>query len=207
MSERAGAAGSRQRRRALTALALSPLLCAAAPPLSFTTLEPRFADSADLYRDIWAIDGARIVDALERHSGLAFPAAPIEVIVNGASTMTALDGRTIRMRAGYPSGFAKGTLAHELGHRLAIALPRTAEIDDHRVLYLFLYDAWAELYGRDFADAMVQRERQIRSTYDYDAAWQWALSMTRTERQSRLKWLRSGLRMAGGASPAVGPAS
>ena len=184
-------------RRAVLALpALWALLGGAAPPLSFTTVEPRFAPSADEYRKLWQEEGGGIVAALERSAGLPFPAAPIEVIVNGNSTMTAMDGRTIRFRAGYPRDFAKGTLAHELGHRLALRLPRTGEMDDHRVLYLFLYDAWTDLYGRDFADAMVSRERRIRSTYDYDAAWTWALSMTRAQRQARLKGLRSGLRRA-----------
>src|SRR5688572_12490681 len=117
----------------LAALALPApwvLLGGAAPPLSFTTVESRFADSADEYRKLWQEEGGGIVAALERSAGLPFPAAPIEVIVNGNSTMTALDGRTIRFRAGYPRDFAKGTLAHELGHRLALRLPRTGEMDD-----------------------------------------------------------------------------
>lgn len=176
--------------------ALWALLGGAAPPLEFTTVEPRFDEAASEYRKLWQEEGVGIVAALERSAGLDFPAAPIEVIVNGTSTMTAMDGRTIRFRAGYPRDFAKGTLAHELGHRLALRLPRTAEIDDHRVLYLFLYDAWTDLYGRDFADAMVSRERRIRSTYDYDAAWTWALSMSRDEREARLKLLRSGVQRA-----------
>lgn len=181
----------------IVALALWTLLAAGAPPLSFTPVEPRFADDSDGYRALWQAEGAGIVAALERTAGLPFPSAPIEVIVNGASTMTALDGRTIRFRAGYSRDFAKATLAHELGHRLALRLPRTAEMDDHRVLYLFLYDAWTDLYGRDFADRMVEIERDFHSTaYDYDAAWRWALSMTRAQRQARLKWLRGGVRTA-----------
>lgn len=182
------------RRRSIIAFAFAPLLVGAAPPLSFTPVEPRFAEASDEYRALWHQEGAGIVGALERNAGLAFPDAPIEVIVNGGSTMTALDGRTIRFRAGYSRDFAKATLAHELGHRLALSLPRTSEMDDHRVLYLFLYDAWSELYGREFADRMVEIERGFHSSaYDYDAAWTWALAMTRAQRQSRLKWLRGGV--------------
>jgi hypothetical protein len=77
-----------------------------------------------------------------------------------------------------------------LGHRLSFLLPRTAELDDHRLLYLFLYDVWTDLYGRDFADRMVSIERRIPGGYDYDAAWTWALAMTRAERQARLRALR-----------------
>ena len=186
------------------ALGLWMSLAAAAPPLSFTSLEPRFENATDRYRSLWNEEGDRIVAALERTAGISFPPAPIEVIVNGRSTMTALDGRTIRFRAGYSRAFAKGTLVHEMGHRLALGLTRTAEIDDHRVLYLFLYDAWTDLYGRDFADRMVALERRFANGYDYDGAWRWALSMNRAQRQSRLKWLRNWRRSPAGE---VAPAS
>ena len=57
--------------------------------------------------------------------------------------------------------YKKATLVHEMGHRLSFLLPRTAELDDHRLLYLFLYDVWTDLYGRAFADRMVAIERRI----------------------------------------------
>jgi hypothetical protein len=126
---------------------------------------------------------------MEAATGLAFPATPIEVIVTGGPPMTAYDGRTIRLRAGYAPDYKRATLVHELGHRLAFALPRSHELDDHRLLYLFLYDVWTDLYGRDFADRMVRIERRIPGPGDYDAAWSWALTMTREERQARLQAL------------------
>jgi hypothetical protein len=104
--------------------------------------------------------------------------------------MAAYDGRSIRLRAGYSPDYKKANLVHELGHLLSFALPRTAGLDDHRLLYLFLYDVWTDLYGRAFADRMVAIERRIPGRYDYDAAWTWALAMTREERQARLRQLR-----------------
>ena len=175
--------------RAPGALICWALLCAAAPPLSFRPAEPRFAIAADEYRAIWDSDGARIVAALEAATGLAFPAAPIEMIVHAGAPMAAYDGRTIRLRAGYSPAYKKATLVHELGHRLSFLLPRDPELDDHRLLYLFLYDVWTDLYGRDFADRMVAIERRIPGRYDYDAAWTWALAMTREERRARLRAL------------------
>jgi hypothetical protein len=177
--------------RSLIALALCPLLCAAAPPVSFSTTEPRFAAAADEYHRLWDQEGARIVAALEAATGLDFPTTPIEMIVHQGAPMTAYDGRTIRLRAGYSPLYKKATLVHELGHRLSFLLPRTAGLDDHRVLYLFLYDVWTDLYGRAFADRMVSIERRIPGRYDYDAAWTWALAMTRAERQARLAALRA----------------
>jgi hypothetical protein len=165
------------------------LLCAAGPPMTFTPGAPRFAGETAAYREIWAREGPRIVAALEAATGLAFPAAPIEATVAAGPPMTAYDGRTMRLRAGYSEPYKRATLVHELGHRLSFLLPRDSELDDHRLLYLFLYDVWTDLYGRAFADRMVSIERRIPGRYDYNAAWTWALSMTREERQARLRAL------------------
>lgn len=174
------------------ALALAcAMLWGAAPPVSFTARGPSFAPATEEYRQLWIAEGARIVEALEAATGLAFPGAPIEVIVTDGPPMTAFDGRSMRLRADYSPAYKKATLVHEMGHVLASRLPRTAELDDHRLLYLFLYDVWTGLYGRDFADRMVRIERRIPGRYDYDAAWTWALAMTREERQARLRALVS----------------
>lgn len=179
------------RTKAVFLLAAAFLSEAAAPLLDFTPAASGFAPAAGEYRRLWEADGARIAATLERVSGLAFPASEIDVIVSEGRPMTSYDGRTIRLRAGYSPAYKKATLVHELGHRLSFLLPRTAELDDHRVLDLFLYDVWTDLYGRDFADRMVSIERRIPGRYDYDAAWTWALAMTRAERQARLRALRS----------------
>jgi hypothetical protein len=179
------------RRKCLIALGCWALSCAAAPPVSFAPTEPRFAAAADEYRRVWEAEGARIVAALEAATGLTFPQTPIEMIVREGAPMTAYNGRTIRLRAGYSPLYKKATLVHELGHRLSFLLPRDPELDDHRLLYLFLYDVWTDLYGQAFADRMVAIERRIPGRYDYDAAWTWALAMTREQRQARIRALRA----------------
>jgi hypothetical protein len=181
------------RRSTGLALGLWLLLGAAAPPVTFTPLELRFAGTADYYRQLWRSEGPRIVAALERVSGFVFPARPLEIILRDGRPMTGFGCSAIRLRGTYTGPIATGTLIHELGHCLAALVPQTDGIDDHRLLYLFLYDVWTDLYGRDFADRMVSLERRIPSGYDYDAAWTWALAMTREERQARLRALR-GLR-------------
>ena len=176
----------------LLALASCLLLPAAAPPVTFTPLEPRFAGTADYYRRLWRAEGERIVAALERESGLSFPDRPLEIILRDGRPMTGFGCSGIRLRGTYTGPVAVGTLVHELGHCLAARLRRTGEIDDHRALYLFLYDVWTKLYGRDFAERMVRLERRIPGPYDYAAAWDWALTMTREQRQARLQVLRGG---------------
>jgi hypothetical protein len=126
---------------------------------------------------------------MEAATGLPFPSAPIEAIVGNGPPMTAYDGRTIRLRAAYSPAYKKATLVHEIGHRLAMEVRDTAGLDDHRLLYLFLYDVWTDLYGPEFADTMVRIERRIPGPGDYDAAWKWALAMSRQERRARLQLL------------------
>ncbi|HEX9965119.1 MAG TPA: hypothetical protein VGB04_09075 [Allosphingosinicella sp.] len=176
-------------RRAILAPAFAALLGAAAPPVSFTPVAPEYADAADEYRRLWQAEGSRIVAAMEAATGLAFPDSRVDAIVSEGRPMASFDGRTIRLRASYSPAYKKATLAHEIGHRLTFAMPRSAEPDDHRLLYLFLYDVWTDLYGSAFADRMVSIERRIGPAYE--AAWTWALAMTREERQARLKALRA----------------
>jgi hypothetical protein len=179
-------------RRTILASALAPLLCAAAPPVSFTPVSPEYADAAGEYRRLWQVEGPRIVAAMESATGLAFPAASVDAIVSEGRPMASFDGRTIRLRASYSPAYKKATLAHEIGHRLTFAFPSRGGLDDHRLLYLFLYDVWTDLYGRDFADRMVSIERRIGPAYD--AAWTWALAMTREQRRARLAALREPAR-------------
>lgn len=177
-------------RPVLLAPAAGLLLCAAVPPVSFTPVSPEHAEAANEYRRLWLAEGPRIVAAMEAATGLAFPGSRVDAIVSEGRPMASFDGSTIRLRAGYSPAYKKATLAHEIGHRLAFTLPRTAELDDHRLLYLFLYDVWSDLYGRAFADRMVSIERRIGPAYE--TAWTWALAMTREERQARLAALRAG---------------
>ncbi len=176
-------------RRLFLAPAAGLLLCAAAPPVRFVPVGPQYASASDEYRRVWEADGPRIAAALERAAGLAFPPGRIDAIVSEGRPMAAYDGRTVRLRASYSPAYKKATLVHELGHRLALGLPRAAGLDDHRLLYLFLYDAWTDLYGEAFADRMARIERRIGPAYE--SAWDWALAMTREQRQARLAALRN----------------
>ena len=165
------------------------LLCAAHPPLKFVPAGPALVQPADEYRSIWERDGAQIVAVMEEVTGLPYPDLPIEIIVSETPPMTAFDGRTMRLRGRYSATYKKATLVHELGHRLAFTLGRSTGLDDHSLLYLFLYDVWTDLYGQPFADRIVSIERRIGPAYA--AAWDFALSMSREERQQRLQALRA----------------
>jgi len=171
---------------------LTAAITTGAPSLTFVPVGPTFDLAAGDYRRLWCSEGPRSVAALERVTGFPFPAAPIEIFVANAAPMTAFDGRSIWLKASYPEYYKRATLVHELGHRLAFTMQRPAELDDHRLLNLFLFDVWSELYGADFAQRMVTIERRIPGSYSYGAAWDWALGMTREQRQARLAQLRAG---------------
>ncbi len=80
----------------------------------------------------------------------------------------------------------KATLVHEHGHRLIAQLRnRPADLDEHRVLFLFLYEVLESLWGKDLADSQVRFERGLTGLYDYESAWRWALSLSKDERASR----------------------
>ena len=90
----------------------------------------------------------------------------------------------MRLRASYPLDTKKATLIHELGHRLESDLFFENE-DDHKYLFLWLYDVWITLYGREFADAQVAVEKQRGRMYP--AAWEFAQSFTREQRAAKWK--------------------
>jgi hypothetical protein len=160
------------------------------PRITFTPVEQRFAAASGEYRSLWCGEGARIMAAMERVSGFPYPGGSVEVFVANGTPMTAFGGGSMSLKASYPTYYKRATLVHELGHRLAFTMPRTHDLDEHRLLYLFLYDVWDELYGRPFADRIVAIERRIAGRYDYAGAWDWALAMSRAERQARLAALR-----------------
>jgi hypothetical protein len=109
-------------------LALSRPLLSQAPATSLdvhvTASAEAFRAATEEYRDIWVKEGSRIVAAMERVTGLRFEPGPIEVsIYEGTSYSGARGGRPMLLRASYPTETKRGTLVHELAHRLAAEVP------------------------------------------------------------------------------------
>jgi hypothetical protein len=67
-------------------------------------------------------------------------------------------------------------LVHELAHRLVSGLvPR--DVEEHPIIFLFVYDVWVTLWGQQFADEQVIVESRRRGNYDYESAWRDALAL------------------------------
>lgn len=62
---------------------------------------------------------------------------------------------------------------------------RPLDLDEHHLLFLYLYDLYVDLYGKEFADCEVAFGKTLKGLYDYEGAWNWALALSREERLSR----------------------
>jgi len=152
-------------------------------------------EAAREYQAVWDAEGDRIVDAMEGVSGLKFVETRIEAIVYEGISRSGSQNSPMMMRASYPAATKKATLIHELGHRFISQLKRRPrDLDEHRVLFLVLYDIWLKLYGKGFADEQVDVEQARRGVYDYRAAWEWALSLNEGQRAARFKGIATANR-------------
>lgn len=153
--------------------------------LEFTPQTPQFATAAEEYRQIWAAEGPRIIAAMEKATNLQFPRAPVRVVVYEGTSFSGDERRPMQLRASYPSNTKKATLVHELGHRLVGRLALPPNFDEHPTIFLFVYDVWTTIWGKEFADSEVIVESGRRGLYDYEGAWKAALGMTASERAAK----------------------
>jgi hypothetical protein len=157
--------------------------------LEFIAATAAHEHAARTYRAIWEEDGERIVAALETRTCLPFRETSIAAVIDDAVSHSGGPDHAMGLRASYDLNSKRATLVHELGHRYLWQLTERLDgIDGHRTLYLFLDRVWADVWGEEFAAARIRGESSWRASYDYAAAWQWALSLSREER-SRL-WNR-----------------
>lgn len=160
------------------------------PPvrMNFTPESERFVEATKRYQEIWKAEGTKMVEAMEMVSGLKFLETEIPVVVFEGPSNSGFREKPMKLRASYTEEVKKATLIHELGHRLNSQLRnRPKDIDEHRILFLYLYEVWTKLYGKNFADRMVEIEKKRKGLYDYETAWNWALSLSAEERAARFK--------------------
>jgi hypothetical protein len=160
----------------------------AATELDFVPQEAAFSEAVEEYKAIWESDGDRIVNALEAATGLRLEAGPVRAIVCECVSYSGYRDTPMQLRASYPGATKRGTLVHELSHRL-ISDVAPESVDQHQVIFLFVYDVWVELWGEEFADAQVVVESGRRALYDYEAAWRGALALGAGGRRERWRAL------------------
>lgn len=147
---------------------------------------PSFTAAVEEYRRIWTAEGEHIIRTMEHVSRLTFPERNIKAEIYEGPSFSGRGSAPMKLRASYSPDVKKGTLVHELGHRMNAQLRiRPKDLDEHRLLFLYLYDLYERLYGKDFADRQVAFGKTLKGLYDYETAWNWALGMSREERFSR----------------------
>jgi hypothetical protein len=151
--------------------------------IDFQPDSEQFAAAAREYRELWAAEGLKITAALELASGLKFEDRPVKAMVLEVSSDSGYGDKPMHLRASYPPDTKKATLIHELGHRLQADMFDREE--EHRFLFLWIYDVWVKLYGKEFADAQVVVERQRGRMYP--EAWDFALAFTAEQRAAKWK--------------------
>ena len=124
-----------------------------------------FIEAAAKYQSIWDNEGGEIVTVIKEVSGLKFKAKFFNALVfEGVSFAYPL-----RLRASYTEKNKKGALVHELCHKLLMELDnnhlRKTDLEQHKGLYLILYDIWSKLYGDSFAKYNVKIESERRPSY------------------------------------------
>jgi hypothetical protein len=152
-----------------------------------------FVKAAAEYDTLWKTEGVRMVEAMERITGVPFEERAIKAVIYEGTSFSGSGDRPMRLRASYPAEVKKATLIHELLHRMLGRVKVTGEIDEHRKIFLVLYDIWVALYGKEFADQNVAVESKRKGLYDYETAWKWALAMSADERAAKFKTLRGSL--------------
>jgi hypothetical protein len=163
-----------------------PLYAEGKVSMTFTPQDRTFVAAAEEYRRLWADEGSRIVEAMERGTGLTFLETHVTAVIFEGVSSSGLGDIPMHLRASSRPDVKKSTLVHEHGHRLIAQLKnRPPDLDEHRVLFLFLYDVWENLWGKRFADEHVKFESGLKGLYDYETAWRWALSLSKDERASR----------------------
>jgi hypothetical protein len=159
--------------------------------VTFTAQSDSFAAAVREYAAIWNGEGARIIAAMEQATGIRFDSPPYADTAIGAVVFEGVSNsgyreRPMMMRASYPEATKRATLVHELGHRLQVGV--AGDEDEHEVLFLWLYDVWITLWGKQFADEQVIVERARRGPYP--RAWDAALALNANERAAKFRRLK-----------------
>lgn len=88
--------------------------------ITFTPQDTTFAAATAEYRQVWADEGPRITEAMERLTRLGFVDRQIDAIVFEGVSRSGSRDVPMSLRASYPLDTKKSALVHELGQALSI---------------------------------------------------------------------------------------
>lgn len=153
---------------------------------------PDFEKAAKEYGKIWQGEGDRIVNVIEKISGLKFR----EKIINAITHKYGSWAHPLGLQSNLSPEHKKKSIVHELCHRLMRGNdlePKNKNYtieNTHRQIDLILFDILCALYGEGAAKENIKFETSLwtrEGISPYETAWNWALSMTKEERQKEFK--------------------
>jgi hypothetical protein len=86
--------------------------------IEFSPESEKYNQATIEYRTLWNNEGKRMVEAMEKVSGVKFTENEVRAIVYEGISSSGMGNDPMKLRASYPSDVKKATLIHELGHRL-----------------------------------------------------------------------------------------
>jgi hypothetical protein len=151
---------------------------------------PEFEKAAKKYGKIWEEEGDKIIEVIEKISGLKFK----EKIINAITYKYGSWAYPLSLQVDLPPKFKKCSIIHELCHRLVrgnnFETKKYTIKNTHKQIDLILFDILSTLYGEEIAKEEIEFEISLwtgKGISPYKIAWDWALSMTKEERQKLWK--------------------
>lgn len=145
-----------------------------------------FSYAISEYETIWNEQGEKIVAAWEETTGLQFKETVVNAIVFSAGPS---HSHPLSLRANLEFEQKQSVLVHELGHRLLygrVEQPDFSSLENHKTLFLVLFEVLEKLYGRKFANRTVAWDKNLpRDTYRH--AWEWERGLSKEERIEQFK--------------------
>lgn len=142
--------------------------------------------AAGEYQEVWNKESEKILNSIYKVAGLKPKSRVINSLICAYTNSYAYP---LVLRDSYPKDIKTGTLIHELMHRLIKIADNSHykknPLEQHKDLYLVLYDIWVDLYGEEFAEENRLAESD-RKPY-YKEAFDWALSMSVEERKEMFR--------------------
>lgn len=155
-----------------------------------------YTEAVKFFEEFWQQDGEKIANKWEEITGFKFWETEINAVVGRYVSHS----HPLSLNYDKPDELKKVILVHELGHRILIKRIKGKRLKDslenHKFLYLVLYDVLKELYGQDALDTAIEFDMKLSREFgktQYEEALNWSFQYkTKEDRQKVFKQIIEG---------------